>query len=284
MTLGRFERQLERDKLMIDGAKVVGQTVVGGLQALGTMSLAGAVFLGSILYGKDLLELKDNIVEMWPEGGTLLSPEWVAKWGANPDEVIEEDAVDPDNPLVKTIPLLEDGRTLEGLSAQDAYNLGSTGRATWYNHAKNNIIQWTYQEYLELKGWKSYNHPQGYGPNSWENTVVAEWHKLNPEPPSHLLLNQTNVQTQIRVTSAKRKATRWLGVAWWFAKTEPSEIDSRYIEDPMLDFLAVATYRVEDAIGWLEGEQGKALIWTDKMRGRAQRGAELIAIYAYWQP
>ena len=271
MTLGQFERKLEQDKLMIEGFKVVGNIAGSALAGLGGLGIGGGILLAALIWGKPFDDLKKQILELWPEGGAFLSPEWIAKWGGNPDVIIEDIAVEPENPIVKTIPPspLTD-KTLEGLSAQDAYNLGSSGRQVWFQHAQNNIINnWLlkHPKYHPIVG----DYSTGLSKNQ-KATIIAKWHEENPQPPPHLLLNETNVQTMIRVTWAKK-----VTLLGRFAKT-PYEIDSRYIEDPMLDFLAFASY-----VPW-QGQAGKSFIWNEDFKVKVQRGKALISIYAYWTP
>ena len=243
ISLGTYERQLAQDKLTVDGLQALATAVSGIAQGLGVF---GALGIGALLWGKDLEKVFEQIVGIWPESGRLFSPEWIARWGADPMDITEADITAPDNPLANELDPTVSGRSFEGKSGAEVYQIASSGRSAAYDHARNNIIQWTYEEFLEMKGWKIYNHPEGYGPNTWEATVTAQWHRDNPQPGRTLTIEEQTYQTNIRITCARNKAAlQPNNPLSYFVRVFGQETNpinkTGYVEDVLLDWLAYSS-------------------------------------------
>ena len=169
--------------------KAISNAVSGIAMGIGNMGIAGGLIVGSLLFQKDLRELKDNVVEMWPEGGTFLSPEWISKWGVDPLEQIEEDTTTPHNHTVDELPI----SGIEGKSVYQTYSIAMSGWWAAYDHAKNNIIT-DFHAHVAPSDHVAPNSPE-------EAALIANWHQLNDPPPRMLLLNEFDHQMGIRYTA-----------------------------------------------------------------------------------
>ncbi len=281
MTLGEYERQLEQDKIMVQGGQAVAQAVAGITQGIGGLGVGGGILLAGLIWGKDLKELKDNIVEMFPEGGAFLSPEWIASWGDNPTEILGESLAEGDNDAVDSLPPIETPHgqfTLEGKTPYEVYSLACAGRAAHYDWEKANILQNYIAKYGPL---------MGYAPaqtkDEAEAEIIANWHKYNKQPAMMLTFDQCAVQNAIRITCARIDLTTWTK---YFQERNPSKKPG-FVKDPLLDWLAYT-----DDLGhsfFIEGilENNVMDVASPNPYNYSKRrakGERQIALYAYWQP
>ena len=88
ITAGDFERRIAQDAITMQGVNAAATAVAGIAQGAG---LIGAIFVGALLWGKDLEKVFEQIVGIWPESGSLFSAEWIASWGDDPKDIIEDD-------------------------------------------------------------------------------------------------------------------------------------------------------------------------------------------------
>jgi len=277
MTLGEYERQLEQDKTGALYGAAVAQAVSGIAQGIGGLGIGGGVLLAGLLWGKDLKELKDNIVEMFPDGSPLFSPSWIASWGEDPQEILGDSLGATDNDVVNGLePVVSSSGThsLEGLDPYSVYSLTCAGRLAHYTWEKANIVS----EYR-------LQHPlSAFGPHDSDADIISKWHRANPRPPDMLTFEECNDQTGLRLTCARIDATP--GFAWIFQERNPSK-KSNYVGDPLLDWLAYTDVGQGHEFLWIEG--ALAVNIMDKASPRpydySQRrfkGERQIALYAYW--
>lgn len=263
MTLGEYERQLEQDKIMVEGLKAASSAISGIAQGIGGLGIGGGVLLAGLLWGKNLRELKDNLVELYPEGGAFLSPEWVAKWGANPVDETEDDQNQGDNDGVNELDPIDSTsgvHSFEGKSPYEVYSITATGRQAEYDYSVKNII-------------KDYTTKFGVGiyPGSIEEAqIISDWHGANPAPPPLLLNGQVAVQTNIRVTTARRNAT----YLRYFQNVNPASHPD-FVKDNLLDWVA---YNTADHDTLFNNTPKSPYNY---IRYKA-RGEQLIAAYAWW--
>lgn len=258
-TLGDYERQMEKDKIAVDAmghvTSMVGSIAVG----LGGMGIAGGLLVGALIFGKDLQAIKDNLVEMWPEGGAFLSPEWIAKWGANPIEQTEEQSTQINNQAVNELPV----PGLNGKSPYEVYTISASGRAAAWEHNKNNIIN-------DFQGPMQY--PEGTTERDNEEAeLISRWMIANPQPPPFLLLNQFSHQLNIRYTACKQYEARFL----WnrlFNDYDPRH-DNSYVKDFILDWATLATY--PEINGWDKNPEYN-------LSKKAGKGVDIIAEYSFY--
>ena len=277
-TLGTYERQLEQDKLTMQG--INSATNLAGSVAQG-LGLGGGLVVAAFLWGKDIEKLFEQFVGIWPESGTLFSPEWIAKWGDDPSEILGESLGDGDNDVVdelKPIVTPQGDVSLEGLSPYSVYSLAYAGRAANYDWRKANIIK----QYTAL-------HGVGIYPGSdEEKTIIAEWHSVNKKPPTMLTFDQCADQIGLRITCARIDAgpSLFLGFQYLFNERNPSMKDN-YVSDPLLDWLAYTEPRghaflVEGAlkVNIMDKASPKPYDYSQ----RRYKGIKQIALYAHWAP
>jgi len=256
-----------------------GATAVSGIaQGLG---LFGGLGIAALLWGKDLEKLFEQMVGVFPESGSFFSPEWIARWGKDPSEILGESLGAPDNDVVDSLePVVSSSGThsLEGLDPYSVYALACSGRAAHYDWEKANIV-------------KNYTAQKGVGiyPGSdEEKVIIAQWHSENKKPPTMLTFEQCNDQTGLRITCARIDAgpSLFLGFQYLFNERNPSK-KANYVADPLLDWLAYT-----DKIGNSFFVQGalkvnimdKASPTPYNYSKRRFKGEKQIALYAYWAP
>lgn len=269
-TLGEYERKLAEDALMVKGASSGMIAIAGVAQGLG---IFGGLGLAALLWGKDLEKLFEQLVGVWPESGKLFSPEWIAKWGDNPVDILTEDITTPDNDLTNTLDPNVEGRSFEGLSSSDVYMLACSGRASAYQHAKNNIINnWLLQNPKShpLVG----DYSQGLT-DAQKATIIAQWHRENPKPPQCLTVGQQAVQIAIRITCAKRDLTYFK-----YVQNNDPKKEADYVDDPLLDWLS---YSSEESY-YLGGYNALNTASPDPYDYRSKKGEgeQLIQMFAWW--
>jgi len=259
-TIGTYERQLEQDKLTMAGVQSAAVLGSGIAQGLG---LGGGLIVAAFLWGKDIEKLFEQLVGIWPESGSFFSPEWIAKWGDNPLDIQSEKINDLDNDAVNELPPVKNN-SFEGKSAYNVYSIVAAGRAAEYEHSKANIAN-------------NYTIKTGVGiyPGSEEEkTLIALWHSENPAPPEFLLNDQTALQTQIRETASRRTAA--YGVFGYFTdSTEPSS-NAKYVSDPLLDWLTIASEEPTKLPTWFR--------WHPTVISGNKKALEIIAMFAWWEP
>ena len=272
MSLGDFERKLEQDKLAMRGVEATAQAVSGIAQGLG---LGGGLVLAAFLWGKDIEKLFEQMVGIWPESGNLFSPEWIAKWGDDPIEVLTPELDGVGNDEVDSLNPPSSGGSLVGRSPYDVYSIACSGRAAAWTHAQQMNQNITHTEYLELNGWKSYNYPTGEGANSgWLARHMARWSQQNPTPPMMLTFDQCAQQISIRITCARRDLTMWRFVQ----QNNPPDV-LHYVEDVLLDWL---TYTSSKATALGVNDLDAASPSPYDYKTRKKRGIQVIESYAFW--
>ena len=274
ITLGEYERQLAQYALTMNGIRSASIAASGVAQGLG---IFGAIGIGALLWGKDIEDLFEQMVGIWPESGAFFSPEWIAKWGDDPTEILGESLITPDNDTVNGLaPVVNPSgsHSLEGLDPYTVYGLANTGRTERWNWNKANIIS----EYRRL-------HPlTNFGPHDSDANIISNWHKNNPQPPRLLPIDDAANQSAIRITCARIDAAP--GFAWLVQERNPSK-KSGYVADPLLDWLAYT-----DELGhsfFVAGAlkvniMDKASPSPYDYSQRRYKGERQIALYAYWAP
>ena len=276
-TLGSYERQLEQDRITVQGMQAGATAIAGIASGLGIFGAAG---IAALLWGKDLEKLFQQMVGVWPESGVLFSPEWIAMWGDNPIDQTSDAQNQPDNDGVNSLdPVVQYdangqvivSRSMEGKSPYEVYTIAASGRQANYDYARNNIIA-TYRA----------AHPlTAYGPHDSDERIIAQWHSDNPAPPPFLLDNQIANQTNIRVTCARRNVASFLR---YFQNVNPTR-NTNFIKDPLLDWIAYNTIPI-DKNG--EPKQPHATVFNACPKRPynyikfANKGEQLIAAYAWW--
>ena len=271
-SLGSYERQLEQDKITVEGLKAVSNAVSGIAMGLGNLGLAGGVVLGAMLFQKDLRELKDNIVEMWPEGGSFFSPEWIAKWGRDPLDIIEEDTTQENNHAVNEL-----GGSLAGKSVYETYSITITGQWAAYDWAVAHIISDHIDKYGPIMGWS----PAFASEEEAHEDMIRRWHIRNPPPPRFLMLDEFDHQIGIRYTAAHQWYNRFL----WNRLYRPERFDPRndttWMNYKVLDWAVCATYPV--ILNTFEtGAQNMSNNPYSYRAPRYQKGINLIDTFAFW--
>ena len=264
-TLGSYERQLEQDRLTVMGMQAGATAIAGVASGLGIFGAAG---IAALLWGKDLEKLFEQMVGVWPESGAFFSPEWIAKWGDNPIEQTEEDQNETDNDGVNELDPVNTSqgeRTFEGMSPYDVYTIVAAGRQARYDHMKNNIVA----DYRAA-------HPLDvYGPHDSDEKIISDWYANNPSPPPFLLNGQVALQTNIRVTCARRNST----YLRYFQNTNPPNHPD-FVKDNLLDWVAYNTGN----FGF--GNTNSIFETTPKRPYNylkyVARGVQEIAAYAWW--
>ena len=256
-TLGDYERQLEADKMTVQAMGHVTSMIGSIAMGLGGMGIAGGILVGALVFGKELDQIKDNLVQMWPEGGAFLSPEWVAKWGANPIEQTEEQTTQPNNQTVNELPV----PGLNGKSPYEVYTIAASGRQAAWEHNKNNY---------RIHG--PYQYAEGTPERDEEEAKnLAVWLKANPQPPRFLLLNEYSHQLNIRYTACKQYEARF----FWnrlFQDYDPRH-DSSYVKDFILDWATLATY--PEINGWDKNPEYN-------LSKKAAKGIAIIEEYSFY--
>jgi hypothetical protein len=284
-TLGDFERQIEADKVAMQGVQALA-TALGGIAAgIGGLGIGGGLLLAGLLWGRDLQQLVQDILDIWPESGRFLSPEWIARWGDDPMDIIEEDLTAPDNPTVNVLDPTIDGKSFEGLSSADVYIIACSGRAAAYDHSKNNIINnWLLQQpptnnlVSPLVG----DYKQGLT-NEQKALIIAEWHRNNPPPPMCLTLDQQKQNTLIRITCARNNAATqpYNPLSYFvrqFSEHDPTKVDG-YVDDYLLDWLAYSSDKVTTlGINVLNAASPSPYDY----RSRRSKGEQIIQAYSWW--
>lgn len=258
-TLGDYERQMEHDRMAVAALGHVTSMVGDVARGIGSLGIAGGVLLGALVFNKELDAIKDNLVEMWPEGGAFLSPEWVAKWGANPIEQTEEQSTQLNNQAVNELPTAG----LNGKSPYEVYTIAASGRAAEYQHRRNNI--------------PGFIGPSQYaeGTKEYEEEVAeheAQWVKDNPQPPVFMLLNQFSHQINLRYTAMKNYEGRF----FWnrlFMQYNPRH-DNSYINDNLFDWATLATY--PEINGWDKNPKYD-------IKKKAGKALKIIETYSFWE-
>ena len=187
--------------------------------------------------GKDLAEIKDTLVEMWPEGGAFLSPEWIAKWGENPEEITSPILAEPDNEEVNKLDPADNGFSFSGLSAYEVYSQVAAGRLAAWEHARNNAVNDWLSSSLNISGVASL-------PQNKQDQLMAKWHREHPQPPEMLLFDQLVHQVNIRITAqnnwSAKSGTVLLGpllsLLWDIDPTD----DSHFVSDRVIDWVTIA--------------------------------------------
>ena len=271
-TLGTYERQLEQDKLTMQG--INSATTLAGSVAQG-LGLGGGIVIAAFLWGKDIEKLFEQLVGIWPESGSFFSPEWIAKWGDNPLDQQSEKINAPDNDSVNELPPVGNN-SFEGKSAYQVYAITASGRQANYDYSKANIINtWLLQQpptnnlVSPLVG----DYRQGLSQEQ-KAIIISQWHSENPSPPDFLTNDQTALQTQIRETASRRTAAYGIFGALTDS-TEPSS-NSKYVYDPLLDWLTVASEEPTKLPEWFR--------WHPSIITGNREAFTIIAIYAWWQP
>jgi hypothetical protein len=272
-SLGSWERKFEQDKQLVEAGRLGVDLAVGLMSMIGNLGIGGALLLASIFWMKDIEEIVEFIKDLWPESGAFLSPEWIAKFGEDPIPATENESTKNNNHWVNEIPPNPDGNSLQGKSPYEAYTIGASGRQANYDFNESRIIE-NWLASATPKQREKYNAKTQQA----EAQIRTEWYKQNSPPPGFLLLNEFAHQINIRYTCAKREfALKGLPPLARIAltqsgiqNTDPTK-ESDYQMDPMLDFATLATYP-------------NSMIWTSSDRNKAQRGSELIALFAFWQP
>ena len=259
-------------------------TALGGIAAgIGGLGIGGGLLLAGLMWGRDLQELAEQIIDFWPESGKLFSPEWIANFGDNPKDILGENSAETDNQGVNELPPIAHTGNLQGRSYYDVYSIACSGRSAAWTHNKNLNANITWQEYIELNGWKTYNYPTNNGPNSkWKQKHNAKWAKLNPQPPPILTVDELAHQTSIRLTCAKRNLVKrnlfgqftfyniWLP----YGEDNPRKVDT-YKPDKLLDWCA-----------WVDPENGDILERASpnpyNYEGRKNDAIVIIREYSYW--
>lgn len=274
MSLGDYERKLESDKLAMRGVEAAATAIAGIAQGLG---LGGGLVLAAFLWGKDIEKLFQQLVGIWPESGTLFSPEWIAKWGDDPLDILSQDLGGLDNDEVDV--LISNNGSLVGRSPYDVYTIASSGRAAAWTHNKSVNQNITHTEYLELNGWKSYNYPAGEGANSgWLERHMARWTSQNPQPPSMLTFEQCAIQNAIRITCARRDTTQFFGILNYLQQRNPTKMEN-YTSDVLLDWLVYTESRTTTLeINMLDLASPNPYDY----KTRKKRGIQIIESYAFW--
>lgn len=272
ITLGEYERQLAQDALTMNGIRSASIAASGLAQGLG---LIGALGIGALLWGKDLEDVAERIVGIWPESGSLFSPEWIAKWGDDPVEETEEALIDGDNDEVDGLDPVDTPsgvQTLFGKSPYEVYSIAASGRANEYAYSETQIL-------INFKI-KNPSFPMPPAGSFDEGLIIAGWYRNNPAPPDFLLLGQVSVQTNIRVTCAKIN----LSFLKWLQNQYPTRHPD-FVDDPLLDWVAYVTIPVDDD-GNKKEPYSTIFNSTPKVPYnyilKKARGEQEIAAYAFW--
>ena len=216
-----------------------------------------------------------QIVGLYPESGAFLSPEWIANWGENPLDIIEESLAEGNNDEVDSLePPLHSG-SLEGRTPYDVYSIACAGRAAAWTHNQQLNDNITHEEYLELNGWKLYNYPDGEGANSgWQSRHNSKWRKANPKPPMMLTFEQCAQQIAIRITAARRDIT----YLKWVQENNPSRM-ANFVDDTLLDWL---TYTEPRSTQLRINDLNLASPTPYNYKARKAEGESIIHKYAFW--
>jgi hypothetical protein len=272
-SLGSYERQLEQDKITVEGLKAVSTAVAGIASGLGGLGIGGGLLMAGLLFQKDLKELKDNIVEMWPEGGAFLSSEWISKWGDNPLDIIEEDVVQPDNNTVNELPVLG----LSGKAPYEVYTITNAGHWAAYNHALSSVLT---DASALVHG--AHGSTQQIAPTDpLAVRLFAAWHTINKQPSRFLLLNEFSHQMGIRYTAANQWYNRFLWNRLFNVGRFDPRNDTTWINDKVLDWATCATYPVIINT-WESGSQAWSANPYFYHKKRFGKGEASIEKWAFW--
>ena len=254
-----------------------GATAIAGVAS--GLGIFGAAGIAALLWGKDLEKLFEQVVGIWPESGAFFSPEWIARWGDDPSEILGESLASGDNDVVDGLgPVVtpSGNKSLEGKSPYAVYSLACAGRAARYDWRKANIIN---------------NYTAQYGVGIYpgsdeEKEIISNWHKVNKQPQMLLTFDQVADQIGLRITCARIDAGPGFGVRQLFAERNPSKKDN-YVADPLLDWVAYTEPRghaffVEGALK--VNIMDKASPSPYNYSKRRFKGEKQIAIYSWWSP
>lgn len=274
---------MESDKVAMQGAQALATAISGIATGIGGLGIGGGLLLAGLIWGRDLQELAREIIGFWPEAGSIFSPEWIANFGDNPIDIFNENAAATNNQGVNELPPIANPGNLSGRSYYDVYSIAASGRAAAWTHNKNLNASITWQEYIELNGWKTYNYPTGEGPNSkWQQKHNAMWAKLNPQPPPVLTMDEVSHQTSLRLTCARRNLVKtnlfgqftfyniWLP----YGEDNPRKVDT-YQSDKLLDWCA-----------WVDPKNDGILEEASpnpyNYKSRKNDALVIITEYSYW--
>ena len=254
-----------------------GATAIAGVAS--GLGIFGAAGIAALLWGKDLEKLFEQVVGIWPESGAFFSPEWIARWGDDPSEILGESLASGDNDVVDGLgPVVtpSGNKSLEGKSPYAVYSLACAGRAARYDWRKANIIN---------------NYTAQYGVGIYpgsdeEKEIISNWHKVNKQPQMLLTFDQVTDQIGLRITCARIDAGPGFGFRQLFAESNPSKKDN-YVADPLLDWVAYTEPRghaffVEGALK--VNIMDKASPSPYNYSKRRFKGEKQIAIYSWWSP
>jgi len=243
-SLGSYERQLEQDKITVEGMKAVATAISGIATGIGGLGIGGGLLLGAIFWKDELKDIIGEIDDFLPNTEGDGFAEWVSSWGADPVDIVGEDGTKPDNATVDQL-VNSEGETLTGESPYNAYTNGAAGRQAEYDHR----VAMATEEYTptQLANWLSYS--------------------TNQPPPQFLLLDQWSIQVALRETGRRRRVSV---LGWMLGTGNPKKMNG-YQYDPMLDWSTKATY-----------DQVPAWTWSKEDERLQQRGKELIEFFMNW--
>jgi hypothetical protein len=225
--------------------------VAGIAQGIAGLGIGGGILLGAVFFKGEIDEALDALKDLLPNSDYAIgSPSWIASWGADPTEVVFQDNLEPYDETAVDQLVNSRGETLAGQSPWDAYQNGSIGREAEYNHR---IAQATLtMTPAQVANFMNYPSSQ--------------------PPPIRCSADNYGYQLAIRETVARNLLNRrlWtLGLSMlWDWQTEVRNQEN-YIDDPMLDWAACATYESCYAI----------INSTQRSRGKA-----FIEQFMNWQP
>ena len=161
----------------------------------------------------------------------IFSPEWIASFGDDPEEITAEKTATPNTEVDKVA-------GVQGKSPYQAYSIGAAGRYQEWVNNRNNAVS----SHAAI-------HGIGIQPGSIEaQQILAAWLRRNPEPPRPLLANEADYQVNIRETAWRRRQT--ISMTWFIPYLTgdasnyytQAEDANGYIDDILLDWLWLATY------------------------------------------
>lgn len=248
-SLGSYERQLEQDKITVEGMKAVAIAVSGIATGIGGLGIGGGLLLGAIFWKDEIAEIIDVIDDVLPntEGDGIA--EWFSSWGAEPVDIVGEEGTKTENTFVDQL-VNSDGETLAGQSPYHAYSNGAAGRQAEYDHR----VAVATEQYTaaQLANWLNY--------------------PTNQPPPNFLLLDEWSIQVALRETGRMRSLSRFVILTQWLTGTSDPKKMNGYQYDPMLDWSAYATY----------GHKYGGLGYSSEDYRLIQRGKELIEFFMNW--
>lgn len=251
-SLGTLERELERDRIGAEYAQAVGSGIQGIGTAIGGLGIGGGLLLGAVFFKGEFEEMWDKVKHFLPNPNyTIGSPEWIASWGDSPSEQVMQDDLEPYNDTAVDSLVSETGQTLTGQTPFQAYRIGAVGRDAEYQYR----MAQAQANYTPAQLANFMNYPSS-------------------QPPPHSQSGDGyGYQLAIRETVARRILrirAYTLGVSGiWDNGRATVRAMPGYVEDPMLDWAACATYASSHAI---------------ISNSEKERGAQLIEFFMNWQP